>query len=289
MVELFSDSIGSDNDEYLALRDDPRFSEIKHYCNELWRKFYPFADRLFVDEFSRNLHQRFWEMYLGVQLLELGFDLQPRSSDEGPDLLINDGNRKVWIEATVPSEGVGIDRVPNLEEHTGFVPVPDDRIILRFTNSISEKNNKLDNYLREGIVFPEDAYLIAVCGGIIQLMWFDGPMPNIVRALYPVGDHKVTLDFENKEIIDEHFESRYEILKDSGSPVRTDSFLDPTYSRISGVLFSNVAITDIPIEPGREFLFIHNYHADLPIERGWIRTGKDYWFQDNRIHSTQNK
>jgi len=102
MIGLFDDSIESDNSDYLALRDAPSLSGIKQYCNELWQTFSPFADRLFSDEFSRNIHQRFWEMYLGVQLLGLGFDLQPRSSDEGPDLHFIDGNRNVWIEAHVP-------------------------------------------------------------------------------------------------------------------------------------------------------------------------------------------
>ena len=289
MIGLFDYSIESDNSDYLALRDAPRLSGIKQYCIELWQTFSPFADRLFSDEFSRNIHQRFWEMYLRVQLLELGFDLHPRSSDGGPDLHFIDGNRNVWIEATVPSEGEGIDKVPSLEEHSGFVPVPDDKIILRFTNSFSEKKKKLDNYLKEGIVLPEDAFLIAICGGIIQLLWFDGPMPAIGRALYPIGEHKVMIDTDKMEIINERYESRYEILKDSGSAVRTDTFLDPMYSRISGVLFSDVAITNISSEPGREFLFIHNYRADVPMDRGWLKTGRDCWVQNDRIHFAQNQ
>ena len=138
-------------------------------------------------------------------------------------------------------------------------------------------------------MLSEDAFLIAICGGIIQLLWFDAPLPAIVRALYPIGDHKVTIDTMKMEIIDEHYEARHEILKDSGSAVSTDTFLDPLYSRISGVLFSDVDITNIPSEPGREFLYIHNYHANVPMEKGWLKIGKDYWFQENQIHFSQNQ
>lgn len=225
MDNLFSKSINSSNEEFLALRDCARHAELRNYCMLLWEKFSPFADRSFSYEFAQNLHQRFWEMYLGSRLLDLGYELQPRASDKGPDFHLIIDNRNVWIEATAPSEGVGVDSVPTLEEHSGFDPIPEEKIILRFTNAISEKKGKILQYQKVVIVQDEDTFLIGICGGRILLTLYDAPMPSVIKSVYPIGERKSTIDPVNMEIIEDEYGSRDKILKVSGSQVSTDSFL----------------------------------------------------------------
>ena len=181
MDNLFDKNINSNNELYLAIRDNDLYSDIKEYCMDLWENFTPYADPLFVQEFAIQPHQRFWEMYLGASLLNQGYHLKKRLSDEGPDIHLIEDDIIIWIEATVAGEGKGVDSVPTLKEYTSFVPIPEENIILRYANAISEKFKKLKGYLRKGIVKPSDGYVIGINGGEIGLELFNAA-PILVAA-----------------------------------------------------------------------------------------------------------
>lgn len=283
MNDLFDNEIVSSHDTYLALRDDPRHAELRAYCNALWVEFQPYSDQDFAPQFALHTHRRFWEMYLGVALLNLGFNLQPRKSADGPDLHLLLEDRHVWIEATSPGEGVGMDSVPTLEEHSGFVPVPEAKVILRYTNAISEKKGRLDHYIDEGIVGSKDPFVIAINAARIQMSLLDGPMPAILKAVYPIGEHEVIIDKEKMEVTEERYATRRAIFKASGSPISTQSFIDPSYSGISGVLYGRRPIAVPSGEAGEEFLYVHNHVADNPMELEWLGEGKECWIENDHF------
>lgn len=283
MTDLFDIEFASTQASYLALRDDPGNVELRDYCSGLWKKFAPYADQDFTQQFALHPHRRFWEMYIGVALLERGFDLQPRKSLDGPDLHLILDDKDVWIEATAPGEGVGEDSVPTLDEHSGFVPVPDDKVILRFTNSVSEKKQRLDHYIGTGIVGLNDAYVIAINGARIEMSLLDGPMPVIVKAVYPIGEHQVIIDTNKMEVIEERYATRRAILKASGSPVSTQSFIDPSYSGVSGVLYARKPIAIHSGDARADFLYIHNHGADNRMEIGWLGAGRECWVEDEQL------
>ena len=271
MNSLFDSSISAPDETYLALRDNPIFSRERMYCESLWEKFSPFADSSFPHEFARQLHPRFFEMYLGNQLLELGFSLLPRKTVTGPDLHFIYDKTHVWIEATAPDKGEGRDAVPDIFGHSRFEPIPEEKIILRFTSSISAKKERFIEYLKKGIVGLDDAYIVAINGRSIEMVRLDpAPIPAIVKSVYPVGEPTVIIDAQKLEIISEQYKYRNEVIKVNQSPVSTRAFLDPTYSGISGVLYSDAALWDLPEQPGSEILYIHNYLADTPMKKGWM-------------------
>lgn len=53
-----------------AAADDSTGGKIRLALEELWSRFEPYADKQFIKEFGRHVEERFWEMYLGVRLLE---------------------------------------------------------------------------------------------------------------------------------------------------------------------------------------------------------------------------
>src|SRR6266542_2240410 len=69
---------------YLSTRDHPRGGESTYFVEELWRRFYHLSYSPFREDARTHFHQRFWEMYLAVTLLEHDFDLK-RYGDEGPE------------------------------------------------------------------------------------------------------------------------------------------------------------------------------------------------------------
>lgn len=273
MKNLFLEGSEIGNREYRALRDDPKNEEYRYRCEKLWSEFSPFADTNFPSAFANDLHSRYWEMYLGVSLLRIGFDLQPRSISEGPDLQISLGENNLCVEAIAPDEGTGPDAVPKLEDHNRFEPVPDEKIILRFTNAISEKWKALRKYQEKDIISNEDHFVIAVNGHGIQMVMFDSPIQTIIKAVYPIGDPVVTINTKTMEIESEEYKPRYKIKKNSGADVDTNTFLDPSFSDISGVLYSKASIFDPIDHLGDDFLYIHNSIAERNMDLGWLGIG----------------
>jgi hypothetical protein len=283
MKNLFDFEMPQASPEYLALRDETYNTHLKNLAQEMWCIFSDWADSTFPQQFAYNVHPRFWEMYLGVRLLDLKFQLIPKQSSFGPDFHVVLDGKNLWIEATAPTEGSGNDAVPSLYEHSGIDPVPEDKIILRFTNAIAEKVKQREDYIQKEVVSRRDPYVIAVNGHGIGMNLLEGPQPNILKSVYPVGDYSFTIDVNTLETVRKGYQTRFQILKRSGAPVPTNAFLDPIYSGISGILYSNVALWAMPIIPGCEYLFIHNALADIPLEIGWLGTGKDCYKEGNNL------
>lgn len=288
MSSLFISTGG--NELYKRIRDNPRFHSIKSFCEDLWKHYEPYSDLRFKEEFSIQPYPRFWEMYLGAQLLGMGCNLKPRKSGVGPDLHFEFEGKNVWVEAVAPAEGEGPDAVPKLNEHSGYKPIPDEKIILRFTNAISKKIDQLRSYIDSGVVDPNDTFIVAINGGNIEMHFFnfDDPLPLVIKAVYPVGDYSVTIDVESSKVVNEGFQVRLEILKNSGSSVSTETFLDQNYSIISGILYSSVGLLDLPNNPGDEFLYIHNSKSTSRLPIGWMGKGKDCWKVDDHLTLQEN-
>ena len=275
MSDLFDPSLPSPDTNYVALRDNERFSQLRAICEDMWRSFAQYSDPEFPRQFATHLHPRFWELYLGHQLLNLGFKLVPKASSFGPDFHVLLGDRSVWIEAAAPDEGQGDDAVPALEEHSKFDPIPEDKIILRFTNAVYKKKQKFEEYVRNGTVRPEDALVIALNGRSISMLIFDGPLPLVIKSVYPIGGYKVTIDVKTRQVVQEGYETRFQIVKHSGAAVGTKAFMDDDFAPISGLLYSHAALWDMPAGSPHEFLYIHNSTARNPLEVGWLGVGRD--------------
>ncbi len=83
---------------------DHRIQEMRRRLHGIWSRFEPYADKDFCKEFARRPHQRFWEMFLACHLINNGKQLIPKSKHpgKGPDILIEEQGRGIWIEAVAP-------------------------------------------------------------------------------------------------------------------------------------------------------------------------------------------
>lgn len=285
MDKLFDPEISGSDKNYLALRDNPKFTDLREYCEFLWSRFCLYADKSFRFEFANHLHSRFWEMYLANELLDNGLGLIPRNTIMGPDIQLKIGRTSVWIEAIAPEEGEGDDSVPNIFNHFRYDPIPEDQIILRFTNAITEKYKRYEEYVESGIVNLEDIFVIALNSGVIgMLSYYSDPLPAIVKSVYPIDKFTIEFDSETSGIRRSYFQYRLEIIKESGSSVPTSFFLDKDYTGISGILYSETTLWNLPSKSENDFLFVHNSNAHNPIDKGWIEFKKGYSFEENRLN-----
>src|SRR5262245_41096438 len=65
-------------------------------CDVHWGRFRHLADRNFAARFPFEFHQRWFEMYLGATLLDLG--LAVSASKPGPDFCVTFEGRTNWFE-----------------------------------------------------------------------------------------------------------------------------------------------------------------------------------------------
>ena len=267
---------------YRRLASEARLAPYRDYVEDLWTAFRPFADPNFTTDIAHQFHPRFWEMYLGCAMIDLGFSLIPRPTLAGPDLGVQLSGSRLWIEAAAPGHGQGPDAVPDLVEHDMFEPLPEAQVILRFTAAVLEKARKFEQYLAAGLVARDDVCVAAISGGAIWNGLYDDPMPLIVRSLFPVGGLQVTLAPDGTKV-SEGFAMQRNVPKKSGAAVPTEGFMDGTLQLLAGVLFSNSNLGNHPAVPGADFIFIHNPTSTGALPLGWFHSGKEFWLADDQL------
>ena len=286
MNSLFHDDIEPRDQTYRFIRDDPQGAEAKVFVERLWSFYCPYADANFKSAIASSFHARFWEMYLAFGLAAQGAELLPMPP-KGPDLSVQGLTHSVWIEATVPLDGTGDNRVP--KERLGTdQDIPSDSLILRYLNRIDEKFQKLRNYLISGIVKDSDPFIVAINSRSLSFSLYEPNPPRILQALFPLGDHVAMLhQTPNGWGVSVDFSYRDKIETKSGCPVSTNIFLNPTYDVISAVLFCTSDVWHRPpndTEVGlADFMLIYNPMARNPIPRGWLTCGRECWVEDDQL------
>jgi hypothetical protein len=208
----------------------------------LWAEFYTFADPNFLTEIRRNFQARFWEMYLTCTMLQHAESRGYRVScpKHGPDILLELQTSRIWVEAVAATNGTpGLPDTlqPNPK---GDTTIPEEKIVLRYTNAIQEKYRKYQRYLRDGRVGKNDAYVIAINAANLLHRWTqaEDDVPRFVKAVYPLGQYQLLLDRITGDIVGRQNERRFEITKASGKKVAVHAFMDRRSRGISGVLCS---------------------------------------------------
>lgn len=277
------------NGKLRFIRDTPGNKRERDVLEGLWARYEPYADSNFKTAIASDFQSRFWEMYLAVTLLDLGFRLRPRRElgQKGPDICISSAKTNIWIEAIAcgasPSDSAELE---NGFDENGFESI-DESVILRYTSAIDEKFKKYGEYLNKGIVSNSEPFLIAVNGSRVPFSLPDNNppdmIPNIIKAVMPFGDYVIVVDRDSNQIVKDGYSYRSEIIKLSGNTVPTNIFLSQKYLGISGILFSNIDISDLPEKYGEDLLFFRNPTAVNPLPTDWLKRGMEYRLEGKKF------
>jgi hypothetical protein len=251
----------------------------RDFVEELWQEYksLSLADKHFLEDAKKHFIQRFWEMYLAVTLRKRG--IKPvRVSGKGPEFYFIHESKRVWVEAVAPGPGNGPDAV-----QTQDVRVPQEKILLRYTNALAEKLLKYKWAVGKGIVKPEDHYVVAVNCSLIPHARIHGELPFVLMAYLAIGYPEIALNRNTKKILDSYNLYRDKVIKKSGCSVSTDSLLNPEYEGITGVLYSEVDPTRCPPNMGRDFCFLHNPLARQFFKQSPFQFCRQYWYKDRTI------
>lgn len=293
MTSILFAKTGSDK-IYNAIREEinPICKRAKAFINNLWETVNPFLDSDFSSKLPLEFHQRFWELYMAASVLESNLHLVPRDSgrsNTGPDICIKaEHNKRIWIEAVTASSGIGVDAVQETESGIAH-DVPDDQIKLRLLNSFDEKHRKYIQYLKNNSVELGEAYIIALNAALIPSANLEREIPRIVRALLPFGHQTLHFDSNSFKIVDSTYEYKGAVKKLSGTEIPTTSFLNPNYSGISAVIYSNVDAFNYPSTLGSSLLLFHNPLAANPLPAGFLKRGVEYWVEKQNNCSLKRK
>jgi hypothetical protein len=273
---------------YAILRSDdlPIIASARSFVESMWQECGAFLDPDLPTRAARGFLPVFWELYVAYTLHSRGIELVPRArrspARQGPDLLASSG--RIWIEATLPTSGKGVDAVPDPPGEGFAWRIPDDQMKLRLRNAIEEKHNRFKEYEARGWVHPADPAVIAIGGAGLTLRHGELTIPRIVRSVLPIGHEQVHLSTESFEVTGHSFEYRATVAKVSGEPIRTDVFLDPAYSRISAILYSGADEINRPPMPGADFTIVRNPLASAPLPPGWLPFVWEYWVEGDLLH-----
>jgi hypothetical protein len=242
----------------------------RQHCEDLWKEFEPHSDPEFLIEIKRNFDARYWEMYLTAFLIREGFEV--RAPKPGPDVGIKFKGCRIWFEATCPERGAdgNPDKVPEIKFHVpGEIPVmrvvPNEKILLRYLNSIASKNIQYKGWLEKRIVAPEDSFVIAINPTRLKREFGESDPPRILQAAYAVGPPYIAIDARTGSVAEVGYQFRDRIKKEMGSEVSAGVFLENEYSHVSGILRSRVDAANKPERMGADFQLVENRKARAPL------------------------
>lgn len=259
MNSFFQKSKNNEDPLYSQIRDCPERSETKKQIECFWEKYRKYAQKSeqhFLSKIQEkgSFKQRWWEMILPVGLLNIGIKIQKKSSEEGPDIII-EKPLKTYIEAVAPKMGEAKDKLPEMQWN-GVSDLPKNQFLLRLTSSFCAKYNKFKQYIKKGLISANDICIIAI--SICNLDQYGSLMD------YPCD---ASLQFLAGSSV---------LEKDNRSPVRLDYFFSTDYSEISAVIYSNIDLLNCPDNPEQSFVIVKNPFAKNPIPKGLFKGVKTY-------------
>lgn len=248
-----------------------------------------FADKKFIKELTSGNEGKFWSCISEALIFDKLKDKElPKRQDngKGPDFLVLNGDKKVWVEVICPKP----NDIPEswLNFGTGVTEFPHEKILLRWTAAIKEKAEKLigkensepGGYLHTGIVKPDEAYVIVVNGcqlrhGPFATLTGISQFPFALEAVFPVGPMQIKISTENMEIIDRGHQHRPFIINKNKSEVPAYTFLDPRYNHISAIWAVDLNGSSV-IGNSEAMSIIHNPNAINPIPLGFLPSDNEY-------------
>jgi hypothetical protein len=257
--------------------DDGHLRWAREECEALWEIYEPYADPEFLVEVTSNLDARYWEMYLTVFLIKEGHKVV--CPKPGPDVGFDFKGRRIWIEATSPTVGADgtPDKVPEMKFDGVMRSVPNEQMILRYLNSISEKyQRQYVSWIDNKIVSPRDAFIIAINPRRLRNDIVDTDPPRILQVGFMVGNPYMAIDRKTAETVETGYQFRNAIAKKSGSTVSTGVFENGEYCGLSGLLCSRVDAANHPEDMGQDFQLVPNPHAKVQLPKSLRLKGTYY-------------
>ncbi len=284
-MNFFSHDAATDQDyRSLNFPHNDATQKCRDFVEFLWKNYAAFADKNFLTDARHHFHQRFWEMYLSVTFMQRGYEVT-KTPDESPDICIQLGERKLWIEAVAPGPGTGVDKIPE-PEHGKVNWVPTDQITLRYLQAFDAKFKNYQKYLEKDIVSRDDIFVIAINCNKVPHAYFGSTVPYHVQALLPFGPPNVIIDVKTDSIVETGYSLKDMVLKNSGSKVEKKAFTDPKFAGVSAVMNAIHEVGGYTMNKenlGLDFDILHNPLSINPLAANTIQWARNRYVEDHQL------
>jgi hypothetical protein len=279
--ELFGEGDAADP-AFVNLRSATEDFQLtaKNFTERLWDTFRAHADEHFLTEVRTDFNSRFWEMYLTCAILNgaptRGYCVT--CPKPGPDICVEFDGRRIWVEAIAATNGKP-GNPDTLVEPTPDRVIPEDKIVLRYTNAILEKYRKYTGYVQSGIVDKADAYIIAINKSRLAFRWAQAEvdLPRFLKAVYPIGQLEFVIDRQDPRNNRMQNRTRFTIRKANNQEVPVQTFIDPSWSGLSAVICSDADASSSKAPLGYDFEIAYNPLAQNQVPLGIMPTCRE-WF-----------
>lgn len=264
-------------------KDGPLYA-ARSRCEYYWKFFERHADNEFLKELRTNFDARYWEMHLTTSLILNGHEVM--CPKPGPDVGIMYQRQRIWFEAVSPGPGdpgnPDFIATPKLGEVSD---VPNEKIVLRYLNSISEKyERQYANWLDKGYVSKSDAFVIALNPRRIPFEYADTTPPRLLQAAYTLGPQYLTLDKGTGQVVGSGFHFRDNIKKTpkptplsaAAVEIPTGIFQDGKHNGLSALVCSRVDAVNHRGELDGDYQLVPNPNADVPLPPNFRFRGTYY-------------
>ncbi len=295
-MPLFDETICTFNDNCQKLATDAKTVdgavEYLRHLEKLWEGYAPYASPSFQRQFlsdSSKYYSLTWEMLLGNALVEHGYNLLPNLSDDAPDLCVQHNGQKIWIECCLPERGDPAlpDSVPEPIADGNAHEVHHDRSVLRCTSSLRSKKDQHLRWLKNGVCRVEDAFVIAISGKNLQLSIYEKSLPQILRALYGIGDLFAVFSPDKLSAATGGYHKKEKVRKNNKEEIPTTFFLHEENQHIDGVLFSKDWIMHWSSSP--KHCFVENIKAKNKLSPIFEKICQTYEYTENSISFKKSK
>ena len=197
----------------------------------------------------------------------------------GPDFLVTDGEKRVWIEVVCPEPSCLSEGWLNCD-HGKVWSFPQQEILLRWTSAIKAKADKLESYLSSNVVSPEDVFVIAVNGCRLRNGPFSSIMgishhPVAAEVVFGFGPYQLHIDGKTLETAGADHSYRPSFRNKNEAVISTNIFLDGRFNQISAIWALD--INGFSAFGGHEPKYIvHNPMAKNPLSLGFLQSDGEY-------------
>lgn len=217
--------------------------KYRSWLQKVWEEYEPYAPPSFKNDIENDegkLDSLTWEMLLANMLLGARFDLQKATSTDQPDLCVLYEGKKIWIECSVPQKGDSSqpDSVPPIMADGQVHHVDMNKNTLRVTNAILSKKEQHERWLSKNVCSAGEPFIIALHGKELNFGLSDGCLPDILRALYCVGDMVYKFDPDDAGSGVSSYSFQPAVKKSNDKQISTGCFLQDEFNSITGILFS---------------------------------------------------
>lgn len=290
---------------YKNLREWEKYQEYRDSLESMWKIFKPYADDHFQQEMQKSkeqFNQRYWEMYLGCQLLNAKHQLDPKMKNAGPDICLLDKSKKIYIEAICPTSGEthNLNSVPEIPWKQVTEPISgrtisqatwsnltmDRQIKLRYLSAIEDKYKIICIYLKKQIINNKDSTIIAINSANISSESDDTEIPTMIKLCYGLGDEFIIINKNKANIHDTGYTQECEINKitsinpEEEIKIPSVIFLTNRYPEISAIIFSFFSLS--LSNPNKGLIYLaHNPFAKNPLHKGILKLPiKEFWLEN---------